>query len=93
MDLLILAVCCLLQVSELLESGKTMFKELSNEFEEQMITLVVPIIYSLLYNSIYNLNSCSAPTKIIVIIMNTLSLITIKKATYIYIHIFLLCRT
>ncbi|KAM6574920.1 hypothetical protein CsatA_023247 [Cannabis sativa] len=27
-------------VSELLESGKTMFKELSNEFEEQMITLI-----------------------------------------------------
>ncbi|KAF4346518.1 hypothetical protein G4B88_009220 [Cannabis sativa] len=26
-------------VSELLESGKTMFKELSNEFEERMITI------------------------------------------------------
>ncbi|XP_065864098.1 uncharacterized protein [Euphorbia lathyris] len=26
-------------VSELLESGKTMFKELSNEFEERLITL------------------------------------------------------
>ncbi|XP_031394761.1 uncharacterized protein LOC116206128 [Punica granatum] len=27
------------QVSELLESGKTMFKELSNEFEERLITM------------------------------------------------------
>lgn len=28
----------LMQISELLESGKTMFKELSNEFEERLIT-------------------------------------------------------
>lgn len=29
-----------MQVSELLESGKTLFKDLSNEFEERMILSV-----------------------------------------------------
>ena len=34
-----------MEVSELLESGKTMFKELSNEFEERLFMYDTTVIY------------------------------------------------